>query len=327
MRTRPENDGQSGMLVLVTGAAGFIGSHLCELLLDRGHRVRAVDGFTGYYPRSRKERNIAALRSRSRFDLIEADLAETPLSGLLEGVDVVYHLAAQPGVRPSWGRDFDTYVHDNVVATQRLLEALKDRPPKKLIYASSSSVYGNAETLPTSEDVPPQPFSPYGVTKLAAEHLCELYRKNFGVPSVSLRLFTVYGPRQRPDMALGRLIRAVARGDRFELYGDGKQTRDFTFVGDVVRAMHDAAVSDWEGVANVGGGHQVSLNRVISLVEKMYGPVELIRKPKATGDVRHTAAETRVARAAFGFEPRTSFEEGLEAMVQWERSLSGAAVG
>ena len=328
MRTTPANDGASGLTVLVTGAAGFIGSHLCELLLDKGHRVRAVDRFTDYYPRWRKERNVAALRGRSGFELTEADLAETPLSGLLEGADIVYHLAAQPGVRPSWGGDFDTYVHDNILATQRLLEAIKDRPPRKLVYASSSSVYGNAEAYPTSESDRPQPFSPYGVTKLAAEHLCELYRKNLGVPAVSLRLFTVYGPRQRPDMALARLVRsAVARDGSFELYGDGEQTRDFTFVGDVVRAMYHAGTSKWEGVANVGGGHQVSLNRVISLVEKMCGPIDLVRKPMATGDVMHTAADTDVARAAFGFKPRTSFEQGLEAMVQWEQRLSGASVG
>lgn len=315
------------MNVLVTGAAGFIGSHLCELLLDMGHTVRGVDCFTGYYPRSHKERNVAELRERNGFHLIEGDLRKLSLRGLLDEVNVVYHLAAQPGVRPSWGRDFRTYVHNNILATQRLLEALKDRPPSKLVYASSSSVYGNAETYPTSESVRPRPHSPYGVTKLAAEHLCELYRENFGVPSVSLRLFTAYGPRQRPDMAFSRLIRAAANGRRFELYGDGEQTRDFTFVGDVVRAMHNAAMSDWEGVANVGGGHQISLNQVISLVEEMCGPIHLIREPMATGDVQHTAADIRVARAAFSYEPRTTLEEGLEAMVRWERDFSGAAVG
>jgi nucleoside-diphosphate-sugar epimerase len=313
--------------VLVTGAAGFIGSHLCELLVESGHTVRGVDCFTGYYPRSQKERNLARLQGRTAFHLIEGDLAKMTLPALLDGVEVVYHLAAQPGVRPSWGREFGTYVHNNVLATQRLLEVLKDRPPSKLVYASSSSVYGNAETFPTSESVRPQPHSPYGVTKLAAEHLCELYRKNFGVPSVSLRLFTAYGPRQRPDMAFSRLIRAATQGAQFELYGDGGQTRDFTFVGDVVRAMHDAATSDWEGVANVGGGHQTSLNQVIALVEELCGPIQIIRGPKATGDVRHTAADIGAARAAFRYEPRTTLEEGLEAMVRWERDFSGAAVG
>jgi nucleoside-diphosphate-sugar epimerase len=315
------------MIALVTGAAGFVGSHLCELLLDVGYRVRAVDSFTDYYPRSRKERNLVGVRGRNGFDLIEADLADASPPGLLDGVDMVYHLAGQPGVRPSWGREFDTYVHHNILATQRLLDGLKEHPPTKLVYASSSSVYGDAEIYPTSESVRPQPLSPYGVTKLAAEHLCELYRANFGVPSVSLRLFTVYGPRQRPDMAFGRLIRAAIRGDWFEVYGDGEQSRDFTFVGDVVRAMHDAAMSDWEGVANVGGGHETSLNQVISLVEEMCGPIRLVRRPTALGDVRHTGADTRVARAAFGYDPQTTLEEGLVAMVDWERSLSGALVG
>jgi nucleoside-diphosphate-sugar epimerase len=315
------------MIALVTGAAGFVGSHLCELLLDLGDGVRGVDQFTDHYPRSRKERNVADLRHRVAFDLIEADVATASLSDLLDDVDVVYHLAGQPGVRPSWGREFETYVHHNVLATQRLLEEVKGWPIKKLVYASSSSIYGNAESLPTSESVRPQPLSPYGVTKLAAEHLCELYRENFGVPSVSLRLFTVYGPKQRPDMAFGRLIRAAVHGDVFELYGDGEQTRDFTFVGDVVRAMHAAAVSDWQGVANVGGGHQTSLNRVISIIEDLCEPIRVIRRPAAPGDVRHTGADTSVARAAFGYNPLTTLEEGLAAMVQWERRPSGELVG
>jgi nucleoside-diphosphate-sugar epimerase len=316
-----------GVIVMVTGAAGFVGSHLCELLLDRGYGVRAIDRFTGYYPRPNKERNLLGLHGRDGFDLIEADLADGRLSHYLADVEVVYHLAGQPGVRPSWGREFDTYVHHNLVATQRLLESLKDRPLRKLVFASSSSVYGNAEAYPTSESVRPQPVSPYGVTKLAAEHLCELYRESFGLPSASLRLFTVYGPRQRPDMAFRRLIRAALTGEPFEVYGDGRQTRDFTFVGDVVRAMHDAAMSEWEGVANVGGGHQTSLNRVISLVEGWCGPVKRISRPVAPGDVRHTGADTRVARTGFGYDPRSTLEEGLDAMVQWERSHMGALIG
>jgi nucleoside-diphosphate-sugar epimerase len=311
------------MIAVVTGAAGFVGSHLCQLLLDLEQPVRAVDLFADYYPRPRKQRNIADLREREGFELIEVDVATASWSDLLGDVGVVYHLAGQPGVRPSWGREFDTYVHHNVLATQRLLEAVKGHPLRKLVYASSSSVYGNAESFPTSESVRPQPASPYGVTKLAAEHLCELYRQNFGVPSVSLRLFTVYGPRQRPDMAFARLIRAAVHGDAFELYGDGEQTRDFTFVGDVVRAMHAAAMSEWEGVANIGGGHQISLNQVISLVQELCGPIRVIRRPAAPGDVRHTGADTSVARAAFGYNPLTTLEEGLAAMVRWERTLSG----
>ena len=242
------------MAVLVTGAAGFVGSHLCEGLLTDGDEVIGVDAFTDYYPRARKERNLAPLLTSPGFSFLEMDLTYASLDPLLEGVDVVYHLAGQPGVRPSWGRDFEIYVRQNIQASQRLLEAARTSSIRKLIYASSSSVYGDAEAYPTSEHVRPQPISPYGVTKLAAEHLCELYRTNFGIPTVSLRLFTVYGPRQRPDMAFSRLVQAAVRGEEFVLFGDGEQTRDFTYVRDVVGAMRDAAASDWCGVANIGGG-------------------------------------------------------------------------
>ena len=307
------------MVALVTGSAGFIGSHLCERLLADGDEVRGVDAFTDYYPRSRKQANIASLLDDERFAFAEADLAEVSLPELLGGVDVVFHLAAQPGVRSSWGSDFATYVRDNVLVTQRLLEACRDHAPAKLVFASSSSVYGDAESFPTSELVRPQPVSPYGVTKLAAEHLCEVYRTNFGLPAASLRLFTVYGPRQRPDMAFSRLVHGAVQGGGFELYGDGEQTRDCTYVGDVVTAMRDAATSDWVGVANIGGGHQVSMNEVIAQLSSICGPLEVSRKPPVAGDVRHTGADTRVAAAGFGYRPRTTLDEGLQAMVEWER--------
>jgi nucleoside-diphosphate-sugar epimerase len=313
------------MRSVVTGAAGFVGSHLCASLLDAGDDVRGVDSFTPYYPRRMKEENMRDLLRRPNFTFIDADLATTPLPSILEGAETIYHLAGQPGVRPSWGKEFSTYVQQNVLATQRLLEASVGLPLAKLVYASSSSVYGDAESFPTEESMLPRPVSPYGVTKLAAEHLCELYRKNFGVPTVSLRLFTVYGPRQRPDMAFSRLVRAAVRGEEFELYGDGDQTRDFTFVGDVVQAMRDAALSGWCGVANIGGGARTSMRDVIDIVQSLCGSVRIVRAGAQRGDVRHTAADTRLAGTAFGYAPRTTLAAGLEAMVTWERSRAPIA--
>jgi nucleoside-diphosphate-sugar epimerase len=218
-------------------------------------------------------------------------------------------------------------VRHNVVVTQRLLEACRDRPLHKLVYASSSSVYGDAEAFPTAETLRPAPVSPYGVTKLAAEHLCEVYRRSFAVPTVSLRLFTVYGPGQRPDMAFARLVRAAVRAEPFELYGDGRQTRDFTFVGDVVRAMVDAAVSGWCGVANIGGGARTSMNDVLQVVTDLCGPLDVVRRPVAPGDVRNTSADTAVAAAAFGYRPSTSLAEGLARMVDAERAAAEAMAG
>jgi nucleoside-diphosphate-sugar epimerase len=310
---------------LVTGAAGFVGSHLVERLLSGQDEVVGIDSFADFYPRSLKEANLAAIGERSGFTFVEGDLNELPLRALLEDCDVVYHLAGQPGVRPSWGSEFAVYLRRNVEATQGLLEALRPIPVRKLVFASSSSVYGDAETYPTSETMRPQPVSPYGVTKLAAEHLCELYRVNFDVPTASLRLFTVYGPRQRPDMAFARLVRAAIRGETFELYGDGEQTRDFTFVADVVKAMQDAASSDWCGVANIGGGSRTSMNQVIDLVGRLAGSLTVTRGVPQHGDVRHTAADTRVAVAAFGYAPTTILATGLEDMVAWERSRSRGA--
>jgi nucleoside-diphosphate-sugar epimerase len=308
------------MIALVTGAAGFVGSHLCTALLDDGADVVAIDAFTDYYSRGRKEQNLAHLRGRAGLSFVEADLSEAALAPLLDGIDCVFHLAGQPGVRASWGPDFVDYVRHNIGATQRLLEACMLHPLRKFVFASSSSVYGNAEAYPTPESLRPQPVSPYGVTKLAAEHLCEVYRTSFGVPVASLRLFTVYGPRQRPDMAFSRLVGAALAGEEFEVYGDGEQTRDFTFVGDVVQAMRDAAASDWCGVANIGGGSRTSLNDVLEIVRDLCGDLRIVRRPQATGDVRHTAADTSVAAAAFGYRPRTSLAQGLAAMVDWERS-------
>ena len=224
------------MKALVTGAAGFIGSTLSAALVDRGIDVIGVDCFTDYYSREVKEDNLARLRQHPKFTFVEAALQTADLESLLDGVTVVYHLAAQAGVRKSWGDDFRIYTTNNVDATQRLLEAVKDRPLSRFVYASSSSVYGDIAAIPMREDVRLQPVSPYGVTKLAAEHLCHLYHVNFGVPAVSLRYFTVYGPRQRPDMGFHRFIRAALTGGAITLFGDGQQTRDFTYVGDAVAA-------------------------------------------------------------------------------------------
>jgi len=304
------------MRVIVTGAAGFVGSHLCARLLDEGDEVTGIDCFTDVYSPRRKEVNLATLLDRTGFTLQRVDLLAAPLAPLLEGADVVYHLAGQPGVRASWGRDFDSYVQRNVVATQRLLETAREMPLWKLVYASCSSVYGDAATCPTSERIRPEPVSPYGVTKLAGEHLCELYRVTCGVPTVSLRLFTVYGPRQRPDMAFFRLVNAALGGQPFLLYGDGEQSRDYTYVGDVVTAMRQAALSPWTGVANIGGGSRTTMNQAIETVSALARPVDVVRLQAQRGDVRHTAADTSVARDRFGYAPSVGLEDGLARMVE-----------
>ena len=310
------------MRCVVTGAAGFVGSHLSEFLLSQGEEVVGIDCFTDYYDPRRKESNLRATLQHDRFRLYRDDLLQAPLVELFDGVDVVFHLAGQPGVRSSWGADFATYVSRNILATQAVLEVARDVGITKLVYASSSSVYGDAESYPTAETVRPQPVSPYGVTKLAAEHLCELYRVGFGLPTASLRLFTVYGPRQRPDMAFSKLVTAALRGGVFELYGEGHQTRDFTFVGDVVRAMQSAAISPFTGVANIGGGSRTSMSEIIDLVSALAGPPAVLRLPTQRGDVRDTAADTRTAFRGFGYEPQIDLREGLTRMITAERSAA-----
>ncbi|HSV40498.1 MAG TPA: NAD-dependent epimerase/dehydratase family protein [Nocardioidaceae bacterium] len=304
------------MRAIVTGAAGFIGSHLCQHLLDHGDEVVGIDCFTDYYEPRRKEANVAPLMGRDGFVLHRLDLLSASIAPMLDRVDVVYHLAGQPGVRASWGEDFSPYVKRNIQVTQRLLEAARDARLWKLVYASSSSIYGNAETYPTREDLRPQPVSPYGMTKLAGEHLCEVYRVSAGVPTASLRLFTVYGPRQRPDMAFSRLVDAAISGEPFLLYGDGEQSRDFTYVGDVVAAFRSAALTPWTGVANIGGGSRTTMNEIVSTVSELARPVDVMRLPVQRGDVRHTAADTTVAREAFGYQPTVTLREGLAKMVE-----------
>lgn len=310
------------MRTVVTGVAGFVGSHLCTRLLEQGNDVVGIDAMTDFYDVARKEANIATLVAWDSFTFHRADLLDAPLRELLDGAEVVFHLAGQPGIRPSWGPEFAGYVQRNILATQRLLETLRDVPVRKIVYSSSSSVYGEAESYPTVETIRPAPVSPYGVTKLAAEHLCELYRANFGTPTTSLRLFTVYGPGQRPDMAFSRLIEAVLRGKPFPLFGDGRQTRDFTYIDDVVEALCAAALSAWAGVANIGGGSRTSLTEVIRIVEPLVGrAVETVRLPAQPGDVRDTAADTARARHAFGYVPAVPLVNGLTRMVEAETAL------
>lgn len=310
------------MKALVTGGAGFIGSTLSERLLADGAEVVALDAFTDYYARAIKERNLSRLLGRPRYRFVEGSIAGTDLTALLDDVTHVFHLAAQAGVRKSWGRDFQIYTTLNVDATQILLEACVGRPLERLVYASSSSVYGDEVTLPMREDAVPRPVSPYGVTKLAAEHLCHLYFVNHGVPTVSLRYFTVYGPRQRPDMGFHRFFRALLDGRPVVQFGDGLQTRDFTYIDDIVTATASAAVRGVPGgVYNIGGGSRVSLLDVFAMIERVSGrPLAIDRQPPQKGDMRDTYADTSRARADLGFAPRVGLEDGLREMFRWMES-------
>ena len=303
------------MKCLVTGCAGFIGSNLTDQLLKEGHEVIGIDCFTDYYPECIKRENIAAASENSHFVFMNKDLLE--LTTYPE-VDVVFHLAAQAGVRASWGSDFSIYTRNNIEATQQLLEYYKDKNLKKFVYSSSSSVYGDVP-LPMKEDMRLQPVSPYGVTKLAAEHLCYLYWKNFGLPTVSLRYFTVYGPRQRPDMAINKFVTAILNGKPITLYGDGTQTRDFTYVSDIVAANMKAADSGSPGsVFNIGGGSRITVNELIRELEKncnKSAKIQFVGQQK--GDVKDTLADIRKAEAELGWKPRVSIQEGVRIYVQW----------
>jgi UDP-glucose 4-epimerase len=304
---------------LITGAAGFIGSHLTSALLDRGAEVTGLDSFTDYYPRFVKEANVGANAGRPGYHFIEGSVQHADLYALLHGKTHVFHLAAQAGVRKSWGSDFRIYTTNNVDATQRLLEACVGLPLHRFVYASSSSVYGDNASIPMREDALPQPVSPYGVTKLAAEQLCYLYFVNHKVPTTSVRYFTVYGPRQRPDMAFHRFLKAALRGDPITLYGDGEQTRDFTFVTDAVDATVAAGEKGVLGRAyNVGGGSRVSVNQLIAIIERVDGkPLKVRREPAQKGDMRDTFADSTLARNDLGFAPKVSLEQGLEAEYRW----------
>ena len=314
------------MKALVTGAAGFIASHLSGQLLDRGAEVIGIDCFADYYQRPIKEANLEALRSRPGFSFIESTIQGADLDRLLDGVTHVFHLAAQAGVRKSWGHDFQVYTTNNIEATQVLLEACVGKPLHRLVYASSSSVYGDAATIPMREDAVPHPLSPYGVTKLAAEHLCHLYSANHGVPATSVRYFTVYGPRQRPDMAFNRFLKAARRGDPIAVFGDGGQTRDFTFITDAVAGTIAAGERGVPGRAyNLGGGSRVSLNEVLDIIGRVTGqPLHIERGPAQKGDVRDTYADTSLARTDLGFQPTVSLADGLAEEYRWLASASVA---
>lgn len=307
---------------VVTGAAGFIGSHLAESLVRDGYEVVGVDCFTDYYPREVKERNLSGLRQAPGFRLVEGRLQDLPLAPLLEGAQHVYHLAAQAGVRASWGREFELYTDHNVLASQRLLEAAVAAGQPRVVYASSSSVYGDSQEMPLREDGPCRPVSPYGVTKLAAEHLAVLYHRNHALPTVSLRFFTVYGPRQRPDMAFNRFLTAALTDAPVTVYGDGLQTRDFTYVDDIVAALRAAALSGRPGsVYNVGGGERIALNDVLSLVERVTArPLRIQRQEAQKGDMRDTFADTTAAARDLGFRSRVSLAEGLAREWEWLRA-------
>ena len=304
---------------LVTGCAGFLGSHLCERLVAAGHDVIGIDCFSSYYARAAKERNLARLRDEQRFSLLELDLARDPLEGLLEGVHGVFHLAAQAGVRGSFGHSFRDYVRDNVLATQRLLEEAVHSMPQTFVYASSSSVYGDAARYPTTESSERRPVSPYGMTKVAAEELAAVYLRCFGVPAVGLRYFTAYGPRQRPDMAFSRFIACALEHRPLPVNGDGSQVRDFTFVGDVVEGTIEAARAGRAGaVYNIGGGAPVRLLDAVRCIGELTGSaVELELRPSPVGEAQRTGCDGGLARGELGFVPRTGLREGLAAQLEW----------
>lgn len=309
---------------LVTGCAGFIGSHLTDRLLADGFEVVGIDSFEDYYPRAMKEANIAQAQVHDAFELVEANLlalnAGGQLRDLIEQADVVFHLAAQPGVRASWGERFAVYTDNNVLATQALLETAKLVGNRRFVYASSSSVYGDTTVFPMCEDAECAPFSPYGVTKLAAEHMCRLYSRNFGQHTASLRFFTVYGPRQRPDMAFRKFIESALAGEPIRVFGDGRQTRDFTFVSDIVDGLVAAADAPAGTVANLAGGSRVSLmDAIATLADVADEPIAIEHVGTQAGDVRDTFASVEVAEKVLGYAPKVGLREGLAAEFEWVR--------
>ncbi len=311
------------MKSLITGAAGFIGSHLAEKLLALNHQVVGIDTFLDNYERPFKERNLGAIVKHPHFLFLDQDILHTDLGALMKDIPYVFHLAGQPGVRSSWGKEFFRYSDNNIRATQMLLEAAKVSRPVKFVYASTSSVYGDTDDLPMREEGLTRPVSPYGVTKLAGEHLCYLYWKAFQVPTVALRFFTVYGPRQRPDMFFHIFMRGLLRGEEIPLYDDGEQSRDFTFCSDIVDGILGAALYPGSGeVFNLGGGAETNLLNAIALIEKISGRKARLRRfDRQKGDVRHTRASIEAARAKLGYEPRVELEMGLSRQWDWIQTL------
>jgi nucleoside-diphosphate-sugar epimerase len=311
------------MNCLVTGAAGFIGSHLCRRLLKDGFKVVGIDSFTDFYPKKIKERNIKALKKDENFELIVGDLNDLDLKKILKKTDCVFHHAAQAGVRTSWGDNFIVYLKNNIQATQNLLEAAKGVNLKKFIYASSSSVYGNCPDLPMSETSPLLPFSPYGVTKLAAENLCLLYHRNYGVPSISLRFFTVYGPGQRPDMAFHKFFKAIVRGKEIPVYGDGNQTRDFTYIDDVIDAnLASLKIGKVGEIYNIGGGTQKKIKEIFPLLENIcQKKIRIASKERQKGDMLHTLANIEKAQEDLNYSPQIKLRDGLREEWLWTKKL------
>ena len=311
------------MNIIVTGAAGFIGSHLCQRLVSQGYKVTGIDSFLDYYPRWIKEMNLADLKNNPSFKFIENNILELDWNSLLEGVDIVIHLAAQAGVRASWGKSFLIYTKNNIEATQLMLEASKEKKLKKFVFASTSSIYGDTADIPMKESSVVKPVSPYGVTKLAAEGLCNLYWKNYGVPCVSLRYFTVYGPRQRPDMAFYRFILALLENREITIFEDGNQTRDFTFVKDIVAGTELAATKGIDGrIYNLGGGSRISVNEAIAMLQEIAGKeLKVNYAEKQKGDMRHTFASTEQAKQDLGYLPQIKLNEGLTQEYRWLEDL------
>jgi UDP-glucuronate 4-epimerase len=315
------------MKALVTGCAGFIGSQLTELLLARGDEVVGIDCFNDNYGRPQKLENLRNFSDRENFEFVPIDLGRGDLDELVADRDTVFHLAAEPGVRSSWGARYHQYVHNNILATQHLLDAAKDRPGLRVVYASSSSVYGDAIERPTTESAKTDPRSPYGQTKLSAEQLCALYHYNFGLDFVALRYFTVFGPRQRPDMAFHIFCRAALMGEPLTVFGDGRQTRDFTYVSDVVAATAAAADAelDQDRIFNIGGGAPTSIGAVLEMIGEISGAeLDVVYQDNELGDVKDTAADTTLARKVLGFAPQVGVREGLEAEFEWLQARAKA---
>jgi len=308
--------------VLITGVAGFIGSHLCDKLLKKGYMVLGVDSFTDFYPRVIKEKNLEISLQNSNFKFFETDILN--LTSIDEDIKYIFHVSAQAGVRTSWGKNFDIYIRNNIQVTQHLLELCKNhRQLKKFIYSSSSSIYGDAEIFPTTEDTIPKPVSPYGVTKLAGEHLCQLYQKNFGIPIVCLRYFTVFGPRQRPDMAFHRFIKSAIREEPIIIYGDGEQSRDFTYVKDAVEANILAMEKNTkEIVFNIGGGNYATVNQILNILkEQMKFKFKVRYEEKAKGDVRNTRSDITRAEKELGFNAKYDLNYGLKQEIEWIKKI------